>query len=473
MRISETVAWSNCYDGAWDWETPESVRHPAKMAWGLTFQVLRHMANTGLLRPGDTVVDFMSGTGRTGSAAVALGYPTVTVELEPAWHRIQTGFFCDPAAGQPCAAAGCLGAHHVEGMRERAARLLGQPVDWLTILGDARDLPNLHQWSGGRPAAVFSPPYGSDTVHGRGTFDTAKFANPAKVGRTSFAFHSAYGDAPGQIGHMPEGRAGLVSPPYMEGQTGGGVARDGYTGKHERDPRPMADRMGYSADRLAGVVSPPYPTGGHHASQVESVGGLADEKGAGGYGDTPGQIGHMGGAINVTGQRGFRSRQNPNGSIAANLRAGVVSPPYDNRLADNDTRASMDPEGKHARPATAYGASEGQLGNARGTTYHEAMLEVYAAAREVCSVLAVVTKNPTRQGRIVPLHRQTARMLRATGWRLVDYHRAMLFDVERQADMFGNVISSPRGRLSFFKRMAYQRGQPVAQWEDILFAVAA
>jgi len=40
-----------------------------------------------------------------------------------------------------------------------------------------------------------------------------------------------------------------------------------------------------------------------------------------------------------------------------------------------------------------------------------------------------------------------------------------------QQTLDGKTIRKPKGRLSFFKRMFWQKGEPVAEWEDVILAV--
>lgn len=209
---------------------------------------------------------------------------------------------------------------------------------------------------------------------------------------------------------------------------------------------------------------------------------------------------------------------------------GVVSPPYSNRLADNDERKYMDSEGRFKRPETAYGGdsqnignlkdgvvgvtsppyeaqsggigkasrvhtpdmalvsrhlggarggmgkSEGNLGNENGQTYLSAMLQVYGEAfKSGISPLVVITKNPTRKGKLRRLDLDTLKLLEQVGYKIIDYHRAVLFKVkeENQATLDGEKLSKQqiKGRVSFFKRLSLAKGNVAAQWEDILIAV--
>ena len=106
-------------------------------------------------------------------------------------------------------------------------------------------------------------------------------------------------------------------------------------------------------------------------------------------------------------------------------------------------------------------------------TYLSEMLKCYQEMAKVCKALVVVIKDPTRAGAIRKLGRDTCRLLRQAHFRIVDYHRAILFEEEELRDLEGKSIKKVRGRLSFFKRLGWQRGSPTANYEHILIAVNA
>ena len=47
----------------------------------------------------------------------------------------------------------------------------------------------------------------------------------------------------------------------------------------------------------------------------------------------------------------------------------------------------------------------------------------------------------------------------------------MLFEEQTQGHLFGGSVKRVKGRMSFFKRLSWQKGSPVAMWEDVLVAV--
>ena len=99
------------------------------------------------------------------------------------------------------------------------------------------------------------------------------------------------------------------------------------------------------------------------------------------------------------------------------------------------------------------------------------MLQVYKEASKVCPIIAVVTKNPTRAGKLRLLSHDTKNLLEMAGYSIVDYHRAVLFKTYEQSTLTGETKKEHKGRLSFFKRLSLNKGNQAAMFEDILIGV--
>lgn len=117
------------------------------------------------------------------------------------------------------------------------------------------------------------------------------------------------------------------------------------------------------------------------------------------------------------------------------------------------------------------GTTEGQVQNEQGENYLSAMLQVYSEIGKVSDCLAIVIKNPTRAGNLRRLDLDTIKLLEMSGWTIHCQHRALLFEEVEQLTLEGNTHKKVKGRMSFFKRLSWQNGQPVASWEDIIIAV--
>lgn len=272
----------------------------------------------------------------------------------------------------------------------------------------------------------------------------------------------------------------VSSPPYSESVRGGGIAVNG----HFDDPD-LANRQ-YKPDTQspggdAVVSSPPYANDahGHISEKREMELPPGDRCGAAlrnmqGYGKGTPQIGNL---------------KDP----AGNIDAVLSSPPYGGtHIAEGDdhTEASkgrarwigrtghkMAGKGKWGYQ---YGRdSEGQLANlpdvpGTGDTYLSAMLQVY---REVfcvvkpSGVMALVLKNPVKNGKIRRLDEDTIKLCEAVGFKLVERVRAMLReDLGEQMGLNGESTPIRRERKSFFKRLHEKKWPELAvNHEDVLF----
>ena len=79
--------------------------------------------------------------------------------------------------------------------------------------------------------------------------------------------------------------------------------------------------------------------------------------------------------------------------------------------------------------------------------------------------------SPTRNGKLRRLDLDTLKLLELSKFRVVDYHQAILFSKHKQMTLDGNIKEKIKGRISFFKRLSHQKGNIVADHEDILIAV--
>src|SRR5439155_1426164 len=164
-----------------------------------------------------------------------------------------------------------------------------------------------------------------------------------------------------------------------------------------------------------------------------------------------------------------------------NLKAGVVSPPYQDAL--NSGKHGIDPQkfgpnshggGPHQqlKNPLRYGKSSGQIGSADPETYESAMLQIYREAhRAGISPLVTVTKNPTRQGKLVRLDLITVDLLRKAGYSIFDYHQAILFKSHDVSSVnLDGIVDRKihhKGRIGFFKKLSLNKGSVAASWEDV------
>lgn len=192
------LEWHGCYGSGAKYNRytiPESVKHPAKMSWELLEKIFKHLESMDVLNRDSVMIDFMAGTGRTGTMAPLHGYKTISVELEPHFiamiagydcdgrsisdflieptvcksgalhkqHKIKTGLFEVECSGNPRIIPVCRCGtkihhkkHHIPGNRELLEQVTGRKVHWDVIQGDARELSKLLYGSG--KVGVVSPP---------------------------------------------------------------------------------------------------------------------------------------------------------------------------------------------------------------------------------------------------------------------------------------------------------------------------
>lgn len=454
----DALEWWGLYKRDYDLVTPESYAHPAKASWDLAFKILDHLKELGLLPEGAPVLDMMAGTGRFNIAACAKGYRAIGVELEEKFVAM------------------------MQANKVYAGKKLGRELDWEIIQGDARNLSGLLRERG--LIGVTSPPYADSHNLGgdQATHPGMKWADGERedrgiINRENYR-HIDYGTTPGQIGNLRDGPVGITSPPYAtEGQTGG---------LNTKPPRSDSDQHGRSPDSpsqkgagegygdtegqigklpdkpIVGMTSPPY-------SEAQEGGGIAKK----------GYQGPKHGPTDLVGKRSYmpETAGQSDGQIA-NLPdrpiVGVTSPPYEDSLTSSSQHGDSGIAAREPKLGALgrYGvASQGQIGQERGEVYLEAMAKIYSEAAKVCPVLVVVTKNPTRGGKLRDLALDTQALLEACGYKIICHHHAMLFSEQEQGHLFEGSQKKVKGRMSFFKRLSWRKGSPVAMWEDVLIAV--
>lgn len=375
------------------WYSREWTGHPAKMPSYLARTIIEIYT-----RPGDIILDPMSGFFTTGIEAGRLGRRCIGIEFE---------------------------RKYVDSVR-RSIQVAQNDLSLfetftrpLIIHGDARALPLKSA-----DVVMTSPPFGGQVQHKTNYLGEQK-------GESGFE----YSDDPDNIGNLPRGSiAGVVmSPPYSQiGQ------------KADEDPQNILDREGrrqkeypqrphpvmYSGDRnnignlphgsiAAVVTSPPYgddPTGGAWVENQE---------------DPEWRCGH----------RDPSKRYGDDKANICNLRyvdACVFSPAYGNRLSDQRVRDD-DPQRMSYRqslaspaaeklsmekgiPPVTYSPDRDNIGSQKGETYLSAMLQVYRECFRVLRPggrLVLVLKNFVRDMKIVRLDLDTRTLCEAVGFRML------------------------------------------------------
>jgi len=384
-----------------------------------------------LLKEGDTILDPMAGTGMTNICAGAMGYKSISVELEEKFIGFE------------------------KQNKEYAERRLYKDLDWQIIQGDSRRLSELLSEKG--LVSVTSPPF----------YQSGKEPNDGTIGVRGRDFaRNRYGTAEGQIGNLKDmPLKSILSPPYEQslnpqrlpniGNSLGGQTQYGNYGTTEGQIGNLPDTP------LKAITSPPYAEsirgGKSGIDWQEDWGKPSDNR-------QPSQdISYSEDTDNI-------------GNLPDKPLKSVMSPPYEESTnSDNpDKRGGLyrDQKRRSDKTLTAtYGEAEGQVGCEKGESYLSAMLQVYKEIARVSDVLVVVIKNPTRNGKLRRLDLDTIKIMQMAGWNIHCQHRALLFEELEQSDLFGGKRKQVKGRLSFFKRLSWQKGQPVASWEDVIVAI--
>lgn len=274
------------------------------MSWNLLERIFKHLESLDMLTHDSVVIDFMAGTGRTGTMAALRRYRTISVELEPHFiemiagydcdgksisefkiepcvcksdtlhkpHKITTGLFEVECSGNPRIVPVCRCGdrrhhkkHHVIGNKELLEQVMGRKVKWDVIQGDARELSRLMNLTD--MVGVVSFPYLNQVPFHDKEFiksiaeDKSQryrdgrikghFATPEAIQRYAEKIMETYSLDPRNIGNLPDKPlAAIISPPYAEAQQGGGIAIKGYRGTHmheqgKNQPDKVGERCGY------------------------------------------------------------------------------------------------------------------------------------------------------------------------------------------------------------------------------------
>lgn len=570
----QDIEWHGCYGSGVKYNRyviPESVKHPAKMSWELLEHIFKHLESMNLLTTDSVVIDFMAGTGRTGTMASLRRYRTVSVELEPHFiemiagydcdgrsisdfkivpcvcksetlhkpHKIKTGLFEVECSGNPKIVPVCRCGdkihhkkHHIPGNREMLEQATGRKVHWDVIQGDARELVRLMNLTD--MVGVISPPYFSAVPFHDKEFiksiaeDKSQryrdgrlkghYGSPEANRRYAEKIMETYSLDPRNIGNLKDAPlVAIVSPPYQDTAMPSGcpahirkLAREGDWDKAielernaEAGQAKKGNKYAVSTDETIRkkIEMALERERGNYSENSDNIGNLKDIPLVG-IMSPPFLEAQTGGGIALKGYEGrfYFDQGNPQrvgqrcsyrkdllgksegqiGDLPDKLLVGITSPPYlidpknvchtreGKTLAEYDIKRGYQPT---AHQTTDYSTNPLNIGNQPDESYLSAMLKVYQQAY-LCGIspLVVVTKNPTRNGKLRRLDLDTVYLLQLAGYEIFDYHRAVLFESHKQETLDGATKDVHKGRVSFFKRLALEKGATVAQYEDVIFA---
>src|SRR3990167_4232496 len=386
--------WFGCYEGDSyfrQYFEPSTYAHPAKISPLLADRIFKHLEKLELLKEGMTILDFMSGSGRVPLLASLRGYKSIGVELETHFVKM-----CNDN-------------------KKFAENKIGRKLDMEILQGDSRNLSKLLNKS---DVAVISPPYANPRATTQEYDDKYDLRRPEGVAWGREGFRGRYGDNKNNIGNLPY--VGVVSPPYQDSITRNTPSGANDLMKHKWYVNEN-NQAGYSQNpenignlkdtgSIVGITSPPYVesiSSKNWKQQKERIEKMIKEGTATKElkriynqikeGNAYGELGH------------YQSQYSPNPNNIGNLKdtsfVGITSPPYDNRLSDGGKdQEKWEQWHKLAiekrETATKYNSNLENIGNQNNQSYLSEMLRVYKEASKVCPIICVVTKNPTRAGKL-------------------------------------------------------------------------
>ena len=183
-----------------------------------------------------------------------------------------------------------------------------------------------------------------------------------------------------------------------------------------------------------------------------------------------------------------RTQQKHSGHYSDAPAGAVTSPPYaDSLQATSDAKAESIKRAQEKYDGATYemtpgakgmggdyGATPGQLGAMNVPDYWTAVAQVYAELYAILpsgGAAAIVVKDYIKKGKRVDLCHQTAAVLEATGFTVVERCKVWLIHERTTATLFGEDHTKRVERKSFFRRLAEKNGSPHIDWEEVIWAV--
>lgn len=312
---------------------------------------------------------------------------------------------------------------------------------------------------------------------------------------------------PHNIGNCPDKPVIVSSPPYAETDMNafamknqgrrfddltdeekkerkdGAMGRHGYRNLANINP----DQIANLPDKPIVVTSPPYENSVNQNDRANDKDARLERKKEAGI-DISKSINRSGPNSVLNKPQKYGDEEGQIGSLK-DKPVTVTSPPYADSVSDWDRKAK-NVQGTESSYKDECGKSQrDNIGNIhywdRGAppdkkhakapdgaeTYLEAMQSVYDECSKVCRAIVTVTKNPTRDKKLRRLDLDTWTILHVAGFKVTHWFHAQLFEIVHQATLDGGVKKEAHGRLSFFKRLHWNKGGIVADHEDIIVAL--
>ena len=432
--------WHGCYDESWkDLIVPEAFAHPAKMAYGLTNRIFRHILSEGWVKPADVVVDPFGGIGSTGIVGAHFGLQVVCVELEQKFVELAKQNFE-------------LHRKSIETFTH-----FGKVVFPVIIQGDSRQLYGLL-----RVAHILSEKVASccDVVVGSPPFTErqpspdARPLDGRKNERCELREHQkdSYGQTPGQLGAMKPGSIDAVvsSPPYAE------------TNKEIKNADSLVEKL-YQSKQSGELKT---NMGGDFRKALKKEFQKS-------YGSTPGNLGNLkpGEVDSIV--------NNQSSIVNGKVDAVVSSPPYEGSAESGSRHGDSGIVGRDKKcggsQKTNFRYSENHesenLGGYKGQTFWQAAKQIVQQCHQILKPgghAVWVVKSFVRNKKIVDFPGDWRKLCESVGFETLHEHHAMLVKETRKQSLFGHEILEKKERKSFFRRLAEQKGSPKIDYEVVL-----
>jgi len=107
----------------------------------------------------------------------------------------------------------------------------------------------------------------------------------------------------------------------------------------------------------------------------------------------------------------------------------------------------------------------------KGNEYYKACFEIYKQchiALKPGGVIFCVVKDYVRDGKIVPVCDETAKIMSQTGFEIFFRIHAMQVEKREQMGLFGDVITEEKQHKGFFRQLQERKGAPKIDYEEVI-----
>ena len=470
-----TEQWYGCYDEGWgDLIVPDAYAHPAKMARGLAYRIVREGLQRGWWAKGSVCVDPFGGIGTTGLVCAAHGLQAHLCELEQKFVDLARQNF---------------------DLHRKQWEALGLPLPTITQ-GDSRRLGEVLTAAG---HVMTSPPYGATRFDG-GPSETGQFGDgyrppgnysqdKANSGNSVVDTKALHGVTYYVCEHCL--LAKIAEPQSDDAPDGASHAAPNTSRNHSR---------GVQSPSGGGPRSQPdtstSPT--HSTTQRTIISGMA----GGNHGGATLGASNDGLPLNATAilAKAQGLTKACLASITSEIRtlleaSGTTHSPTLSPFAGPATSGSMagvcilcgassaeqstslvpvvlGPAHRSVEPSsTPPSTTAGKLSSAQPDDYWSACRDVYRQCWDIMTPgghMALVVKGYVKAKKYVDLPAQTLDLLLSLGFEPVLWVEAMLVAAESQPGLLDDTQEYRKERKSFFRRLAEAKGSPRIDAEIVL-----